>query len=142
MQATSSQAELAADARHEGLAVTHRFDPGNDGAPFAATIRYRGRRESIAGKPQPGDTFTVEERVERVVPGSGPYSVTTRVYGLNPGDWTVTAELVRAPSDPDESRRRRAAGRRSPASAGHGFAGGSGTRPSPPSTRAGARSSA
>jgi phosphatidylglycerol:prolipoprotein diacylglycerol transferase len=98
VQATHSQAELAADARHEGLAVTHRFDPGKDGAPFAATIRFRGRREAIAGKPQPGDTFSVEERVDRVVPGSGAYSVTTRIYGLNPGDWTVTAELVRAPS--------------------------------------------
>jgi hypothetical protein len=71
VQATHSQAELAADARHEGLAVTHRFDPGKDGAPFAATIRFRGRREAIAGKPQPGDTFSVEERVDRVVPGSG-----------------------------------------------------------------------
>ena len=45
----------------------------------------------------------MEERVERVVPGSGPYSVTTRVYGLNPGDWTVTAELVRAPAIPTKA---------------------------------------
>ena len=95
IQATRSQTELAADARREGLAVTHRFDPGGEGHPYAATVRFRGRREGIAGKPQPGDTFTVDERVDRVVPGSGPISVTATAYGLNPGEWTVTAELFR-----------------------------------------------
>jgi phosphatidylglycerol---prolipoprotein diacylglyceryl transferase len=100
-QATRTQAELAADTRHEGLAVTHRFDPGREGRPYSATVRFRGRREGITGKPQPGDTFTVDERIDRVVPGSGPVSVTTRAYGLNPGDWTVTAELLRGTgSDP------------------------------------------
>jgi phosphatidylglycerol---prolipoprotein diacylglyceryl transferase len=98
VQATRSQAELAADARHEGLTVTHRFDPGSDGPPFAATVRFSGRREQVAGRAQQGDTFTVDERIERVVPGSGPVSVTTRAYGLNPGDWTVTAQLSRSPA--------------------------------------------
>lgn len=98
VQAGRSQTELAADARHEGLAVTHRFDPGSQGQPFAATVRFQGRRETISGKPRPGDTFSVEERVERVVPGSGPVSVTTHVFGLNPGNWTVTAQLIRAPA--------------------------------------------
>jgi phosphatidylglycerol:prolipoprotein diacylglycerol transferase len=97
VQATRSPTELAADARHEGLAVTHRFDPGGAGQPYAATVRFRGRREGVVGKPQPGDTFTVEERVDPVVPGSGPISVTTRAYELNPGEWTVTAELLRGP---------------------------------------------
>ena len=98
VQGTRSQTELAADVRHEGLAVTHRFDPGSSGHPYAAAVRFRGRRDGIVGKPQPGDTFSVEERVDRVLPGSGPVSVTTHVFGLNPGDWTVTAELVRAAS--------------------------------------------
>jgi phosphatidylglycerol---prolipoprotein diacylglyceryl transferase len=97
VQAARTTAELAADARHEGLAVTHRFDPGTDGRPFAANVRFSGRREGIVGKPQPGDTFTVDERIERVVPGSGPISITSRAYGLNPGDWTVTAQLSRSP---------------------------------------------
>ncbi len=98
VQAGRTQGELAADTRHEGLAVTHRFDPGDTGQPYAATVRFRGRREGIAGKPRPGDTFSVDEKVERVVPGSGPVSVTTKAYGLNPGEWTVTAELIRAPA--------------------------------------------
>jgi len=98
VQASRTQGELVADTRHEGLAVTHRFDPGDQGQPYAATVRFRGRREGIAGKPQPGDTFSVDEKVERVVPGSGPVSVTAKAYGLNPGDWTVTAELLRGPA--------------------------------------------
>jgi len=90
----TTQHDLAADAAHEGLSVTSRFDPGGaSGEPHGATVTFRGRREAITGKPQPGDTFTKIERIERVVPGSGPYSVTTWVYGLNPGAWTVTAEL-------------------------------------------------
>ena len=98
VQTTLTATELAADTRHEGLTVTHRFDPGADGPPFAASIRFSGRREGISGKPQPGDTFTIDERVDRVVPGSGPVSVTTRAYGLNPGEWTITAQLSRSPS--------------------------------------------
>ena len=97
VQAGRTQADLAADARHEGLTVTHRIDPGAQGPPFAATVRFRGRRDAIGGKPRPGDTFSVDERLERVVPGSGPVSVTAHVFGLNPGDWTVTAELMRGP---------------------------------------------
>ena len=94
VQRTSRQ-ELAADAAHEGLAVTHWFDPGRDGGPYPVTVTFRGTRDGIAGKRQPGDTFTKVERIPRVVPGSGPISVSTWAYGLNPGTWTITAELVR-----------------------------------------------
>jgi phosphatidylglycerol:prolipoprotein diacylglycerol transferase len=94
----TSRVELAADTAHEGMTVTHWFDPGSDGPAYAAAVTFRGRREGLAGKPQSGDTFTKVERIERVVPGSGPVSVTTWVFGLNPGAWTVTAELVRTPS--------------------------------------------
>ena len=76
--------------------MTAWFDPGSDGEPSPVSVTFRGRREGITGKPQPGDTFTKTERIERVVPGSGPISVTTWVYGLNPGEWTVTAELGQA----------------------------------------------
>jgi phosphatidylglycerol:prolipoprotein diacylglycerol transferase len=98
VQTARTATELAADARHEGLTVTHHFDPGADGPPFSASVRFSGRREGVVGKPRPGDTFTIDERVERVVPGSGPVTVTTRAYGLNPGEWTVTAQLSRGPA--------------------------------------------
>ncbi len=38
------------------------------------------------------------------MPGSGLYSVTSWVYGLEPGDWTVSAELLRSGSDAGRSR--------------------------------------
>jgi len=76
--------------------VTSWFDPGTSGEAHAATVTFRGQRDGIGSKPQAGDTFTKTERIERVVPGSGPVSVTTWAYGLNPGSWTVTAEFGRA----------------------------------------------
>jgi phosphatidylglycerol:prolipoprotein diacylglycerol transferase len=83
------------DAESEGLSVTHWFDPGSDGAPYAATIRFSGRRADVQGSAGSGDSFTQDEQIERVVPGSGPVSVTTWVYGINPGEWEVTAELLK-----------------------------------------------
>lgn len=77
--------------------MTHWFDSGESGDPYTATIRFRGTRLGGRGKPGPGDTFVRDEVVPNVVPGSGPVSVTTRVYDLEPGDWTVTAELVARP---------------------------------------------
>ncbi len=47
------------------------LDPGEDGDPFSATIRFSGRRAEVAGKPEPGDTFSQEETVEGIVPEAG-----------------------------------------------------------------------
>ena len=84
----------------EALVVTHWFDPGDEGEPYPATVRLTGRRVGIQGLPKPPDTFVQDDRIDRVVPGSGPVSVSTWVYGLQPGEWTVTAELIR-PGHPD-----------------------------------------
>lgn len=92
---TGQAAEAAGGVEPEALSVTHWFESGTEGDPFTATIRFSGRRVGIQGKPAPADTFEKEEAVGGVVPGSGPVSVTTWVYGLNPGEWTVTAELIR-----------------------------------------------
>jgi phosphatidylglycerol:prolipoprotein diacylglycerol transferase len=88
----------ATSVEPEALSVTHWFESGTEGDPFAATVRFNGRRHGISGKPSAGDTFLKEEVIDPVVPGSGPVSVTTWVYGLNPGQWTVTAELIRGSS--------------------------------------------
>lgn len=82
-------------AEPEALAVSHWFDTEPDGAPYTATIRFSGRRLGIRGKPTPRDTFAKEETIDGVLPGSGRVSITTWVYGLEPGEWTVTAELIR-----------------------------------------------
>ena len=76
--------------------MTIAVDPGTDGAPYAAIVRFVGRRTDVTGKPTAADSFTKDERIDRVVPGSGPISVTTWAYHLNPGAWDVTAELIRA----------------------------------------------
>jgi len=83
----------------ETLVVSHLFDPGDDGAPYPATIRVRGRRAGVSGKPRPSDSFVREESIDSVVPGSGPSSVSTWVHGLTPGEWSVSAELVRPRAD-------------------------------------------
>jgi len=61
----------AAKAIEELLTVTYWLDPGEDGDPFSATIRFSGRRAEVAGKPEPGDTFSQEETVEGIVPEAG-----------------------------------------------------------------------
>ena len=79
--------------------MTHSFDPGTDEEPYPATIRFSGNRIGVRGKAGPRDSFTKEETIEGIVPGSGRVSITTWVYGLNPGQWNVIAELVRGPSE-------------------------------------------
>lgn len=98
----------------EALAVTHWFDSGEGDDPYTATVRFRGQRLDVRGKPGPADAFVRDEQIRGVVPGSGPVSVTSRVYGLEPGEWTVTAELIptrsATPEPADRKLRRRAGG--------------------------------
>ena len=78
------------------LVVSHWFDAGPAGGPrFDATVRVTGRRRGAdPARPGPGDSFTVTETVPGVAPGSGRAAATTWVYGIAPGDWDVSAELV------------------------------------------------
>src|SRR3990172_11321061 len=79
----------------EALSVTHWFASEQDADPYTATVRFTVPRIGVSGKPGPRDTFVKDESVDRVVPGSGPVSVTTWAYGLEPGEWTVPAGLTR-----------------------------------------------
>ena len=90
----------------EALVATHWFDSGDEGEPYSARVRLRGRRVGIRGNPKPGDTFLHDEAIETVVPGTGPVSVTSWLYGLEPGQWTVDAEVIGARSDGGTSRTR------------------------------------
>jgi phosphatidylglycerol:prolipoprotein diacylglycerol transferase len=87
----------AAKAAEKLLTVTYWLDPGEQGDPFSATIYFSGKRTEVSGKPRRGDTFSQEERVEGILPGSGPVAITAEVRGVNPGDWTVTARPVARP---------------------------------------------
>jgi phosphatidylglycerol:prolipoprotein diacylglycerol transferase len=83
------------EVEREALVVSHAFDSGVAGEPYAATVRLHGRRVGNSRVPGPRDTFTQDDRVEGIVPGSGPVSISSWVYGLEPGEWSVSAELVR-----------------------------------------------
>ena len=96
----------SADAvEKEALVVSHTFDSGDGDEPYSATVHLTGRRVGIGRLPGPQDTFAQEDRVDGIVPGSGPYSVTSWVYGLEPGEWTVSAELLRSGHDTGRDRR-------------------------------------
>ncbi len=88
----------------EALVVTHWFDSGEDGEPYSATVRLTGRRLDTRGTPRSRDTFSQQETVDGIVPGSGPVSISTWVYGLQPGEWTVSAEVIRPMGDGVPSR--------------------------------------
>ncbi len=81
----------AAKAAEELLTASYWLDPGETGDPFSATIRFTGRRSDLTGKPQPRDSFSVEETVNGIVPGSGPVAVTAEIRGISAGQWSVTA---------------------------------------------------
>lgn len=84
----------AAQVLQEILTATYWLDPGEFGEPYSVTVRFSGRRTGVTGKPQARDRFSQEETFDGIVPGSGPVSLTTRVAGVNPGTWIVTAEPV------------------------------------------------
>lgn len=92
--AVEQAAQAGTTAEPEALVVTRWFNARQDGEPYSATVRFTGRRVGPTGKPQPRDSFTQEETVDGIVPGSGPVSITAWVYGLQPGEWTVSAELI------------------------------------------------
>lgn len=78
--------------------VTHWFDSGSVGEPYSATVRLNGLRAGIRGTPRARDTFDHDEIVEGILPGTGRVSVTSWVYGIEPGEWTVNARLIRPPA--------------------------------------------
>ncbi len=78
----------------EALVLTHWFDSGEGGEPYTATVRFTGRRVDTRRSPRPGDTFVQEETIPGIVPRTGPVSITTWVYGLQPGKWSVDSRLI------------------------------------------------
>lgn len=85
----------AEDVEPAALVVAHWFDSGDDeGEPYTATVRLTGRRLGTTGRPAEGDLFTRVETIPGIVPGSGPVSVTSWIYGIDAGEWDVAAELV------------------------------------------------
>ncbi len=85
---------LLEKATQEILAVTYWFDPAPQPGPSPVTVSFSGRRvDAEKGRVRPGDRFVQDETIEQIVPGSGPISITTKVHGINAGEWLVTARM-------------------------------------------------
>ena len=89
----------------EALVLTNWFDPGQDGESYSATVRLTGRRVGIQGRGSERDSFVHEEAIDGIVPGSGPVSISSWIYGLEPGEWVVTVDPVRRNGQADRRGR-------------------------------------
>ena len=100
-----------ADVEPQALGLTYWFEAPEDGEPGPVSIRFVGKRVG-GGRPASGarDRFEVVETIDTVVPGSGPIALTTRVRGVAPGTWQVTA----APDRPAPRRTSKYGGARPP----------------------------
>jgi len=78
----------------KALGLTYWFDVPLEGEARTVTVRFSGRRTGVQGKSGRRDAFTVVERVDPVLAGSGPIAITVRVSDLTPGVWRVSANAV------------------------------------------------
>jgi phosphatidylglycerol:prolipoprotein diacylglycerol transferase len=90
----SGFAALLENAAKEILAVTYWFEPAPNPEPYPVTIRFSGHRTDVEGRPGGHDQFLHDETIEKVIPGSGPISLTAKIHDVNPGAWAVTAHIV------------------------------------------------
>ena len=92
---------MLADVEPQGLAATYSFDAPATGGPYSVAIRFAGThvgaRAGGNGKPGARDRFERTERVEGLAAGVGRVAITTRVQGVNAGEWRVTARPVTQP---------------------------------------------
>jgi len=99
------QSKTVDEVEPQALVVSHWFDSGEGDEPYSATVRLTGRHVGINRLPGPRDTFVQEDLIDGIVPGSGPVSITSWVYNLEPGEWTVNAELLRPGRETSRGRR-------------------------------------
>jgi len=92
------------DLYPHGLAASAWFDSGSGSHPYTATIRFSGRRLGATGRLGAGDSFVQDEIIEEIIPAAGPMSITTRVCEVNPGEWSVTAEMLHPAGTPKSTR--------------------------------------
>ena len=93
VQTSGGVTGLMESAAQQILAVTYWFDPAPHPKPYPVTVRFSGRRADVKGRVEAGDRFVQDETIEKVVPGSGPISLTARIRNINPGEWVVTAQM-------------------------------------------------
>ena len=84
-------AEAAQQVLQHAVTATVWFDPDEYEHDHPLLVRFTGRRAGAKGRLQQGDRFGRVERIDVLVPGSGPVSVTTKVPDVTPGEWVVWA---------------------------------------------------
>ncbi|MFP5488064.1 MAG: prolipoprotein diacylglyceryl transferase family protein [Acidimicrobiia bacterium] len=77
--------------------------PSPDGP---TVVRIRGRRLHAGAKSSARDSFVRDEQVGPLPAGSGPFSISVKVADVNPGDWSVSAEVVPSESTPRSTPKR------------------------------------
>ena len=90
---TNPLRELLERAEQEILSVTFWAE---DLPPFddPVVVRVRGHRLDVVGKASAHDSFVRDEPVGPLPAGSGPFSISIKVADVNPGEWSVNAELL------------------------------------------------
>ena len=78
----------------EVVAVTYWFNPPAESTIHSVTIKFVGRRLNVTGLRKHGDEFSHDETIDGIVAGSGPVAVTVKIRDVNPGEWTVRANLL------------------------------------------------
>lgn len=90
-------ATAATDASNDdpqALVVSYWFEADDEGDAYDTVVRITGRRLGVTGVPRRGDTFSQDETVQGVLPGTGRVSLTAWIYGITAGEWTVDARLI------------------------------------------------
>lgn len=86
--------DLIARAEREVLTITFWSTAALPVNAQVPTLHLSGRRLGGTGYRNKGDRFRRDELVPGIPAGTAPFSITTTISGVNPGDWDVTAHLV------------------------------------------------
>lgn len=72
------------------LIANYCFDNSVGSEKFALTVAFSGTLNSVTGTPGAGTSFKTQE-TGSFTPPTSQECVTTRVSGLKPGEWSITA---------------------------------------------------
>ena len=75
----------------QAVAATYWFDVEPEGPAYSVTIRFVARRIGARGRHGAREELVQYERVDRIIPGSGRVSVTSRFEGVDAGEWEILA---------------------------------------------------
>ncbi|MFI9557604.1 prolipoprotein diacylglyceryl transferase family protein [Nonomuraea endophytica] len=84
----------------EVVGITHWFEPAPEPPVQEVTLRLTGERLVTEALPGQRDRFVCEVVVSEVPAGSGPVAITSRVAGVNAGEWQVSVAAAAGRTGP------------------------------------------